>query len=203
MRNSTRVPSEVAPMELPSPSSHYASQLGSPSLGPLLRHPPHPFANSKKQSKKANRNRRASSELGPQVSVTDQRTLAPKSSNGSFGSSTSASQGEGEEDGSYASSGSEDDDDLVIVLHSAGRSPNLQPVNGLGQLPASLAGLDEALAGSAIEGPVGLGFSVTSTDGMSGNASPEDSDVVAPNYVGSLPSFTFSKPPKSPTRNDI
>lgn len=185
--------SDAVPFEVQSPSSPFGAHLGSPNVGPPLRYPPHPFGT--KSGKRNVRSRKVSSELVPRLPSASARVLSAKSSNGSFDSRASPAEDDGD-DHLERHTGSEDEDDLEIVLHSAGRSPNLPPTNMGQHPPTSLPMLDDGTPSKSSDGGMGLGFSVA----PSGSSAPEDSDVATANYVGSLPSFTFSKPPKSPTR---
>lgn len=196
IRTQQRKVSDATPSDVQSPLSPYPTHIGSPNPGPPLRYPPHPYAS--KGGRRNTRTRKSSQETPQRLDQGNPRCVAPKSSNGSIDSRASPAEDEGTASILYTGS-DEDEDDLEIVLHSAGRSPSLPPTSINGQVPSSLPLLDEAVGAKAAEGTVGLGFSVTSA---LGNNSPTRSDIVTPNYVGSLPSFTFSKPPKSPTRHE-
>lgn len=142
----------------------YSSYMVSPSLDTPLRHPPHPF----KQSKKGRRAKRS------------EPTPSDPFSTNRFGSRHS-------EVSSDAGHDSSDSDDLEIVL-SRSRSPSLGPVVPNDRVPA-LPSLSEPASSV-----VGLGVVMASSD-----ADISHESVLPANYVGSIPSFSFSRPPTSPT----
>ena len=140
-------------------TASYSSYTVSPSLDTPLRHPPHPF----KQSKKGRRAKRSEPTANDPFSVNRLRSHHSEVS-------------------SDAGHDSSDSDDLEIVL-SRSRSPSLGPVVPNDRLPALPSLNDPA------NKVVGLGVVMASSD-----ADVDHESALPANYVGSIPSFSFSRP---------
>lgn len=175
-----------------------ASYIFSDSPYISTKYPPHPFASTYKNTRRGRRSPQVPSSKQGQQYESLNGALSPRGKNvTSLASSNPAS---GQED-SGSSENSDSDEDVEILLDSSySRSPSIQPSITHSRVPS----------GSLLDGPAPSSAAMTEskTVGLGIESSSSSSDGYKPprkatvDFVGSLPSFTISQPPVSPSSRE-
>lgn len=180
-----------SPADFDSASYHFSDSPYNSS-----KYPPHPFASEYKNFRKGKQSSRNPLSKYQQTNELGNSTLSPQSQQ--FASLTSPLNGH-EDTASSEDTGS--DEDVEIVLDSSySRSPSVHPSVPHSRVPSGSLLDDHATTSVAMTENKTVGLGIESSSSSSDGSKPSRKATV--DFVGSLPSFTISKPPASPSSAD-